>query len=235
MIDVEKLLSVTNTCLCIQKTMTKEEILEKFQKVANELEIIGEDEDDEFIYLHFAKGNTIVVKKPRNQLQIEIILLTGRFPQKIIREIWHPKPTKCLKIAEKAIKPLILCGPAGIGKTYACIWKISELAKYNQINTPLYVPFQEILTDEIKSYKNHDCFLLDDVNGNLSPWKVELIRSIIYHAYNHNKRLFITSNLEQKEFLKLLNEEPIVSRLLEICEIHEVVDKDFRQLRLQSA
>jgi|GEM_PF-715110 len=231
-LDKEKLAQKKDTVFRYNIAMDKEDILEKFEKLSQELkelQIVGQSEDDDYIYLHLANGNTIITLKPRDKSQIEIALMYGKFPTKLIRQIWYPKPTFCINLAKKAIKPLCLCGPAGIGKTYACIWKIAELLKFRQINHPLYVPLQEIMNDEPKIFKKHDCYLLDDVNANLPPWKIEIIRSIIYHAYNNNKPCFITSNLDKKELFKLLHEEPIISRVLEMCEIYEVMDRDLRQ------
>ena len=230
MLELKKLKNTTNTFFDLRNyTMTKEELLQKFEKVSKELEIIGESEDEDFLYLYFANGNTISIRKPRSQLKVEIILMNGKFPPRIYRQVWHPKQTKCLAVAQRAQKGLCLCGPAGIGKTFACIWHIVQKTIYHNVNAPLYIALQEITPEDVKTYKNYDCYLLDDVNANLATWKFDFIRSVIYHAYNNAKKLYITSNLEKKELMHVLAEEPIISRVFELCEIHEVIDKDLRQ------
>lgn len=226
---LEKLKSGSNLLFIVEEAMDKDNLLAKFEEVAKTLKIIGEEETEQFYILHLENGNMIRVKKPRSCIEIDVILTLGKFPEKIIKSLALAKPSKCLAIVEKTMRGVILCGPAGIGKTFACIWKIADLVKYYHISNPLYISLQEISSDEYKSYKKYDAFLLDDVNANLQEWKIEFIRSIIYHAYNYCKTLFITSNLEKKALLNLLVEEPIISRLLEMCEIHEVQDRDLRK------
>lgn len=205
--------------------LTLEEVKKEIPEAVNVFE------DDHYIFIEIEKEGYKFVRqiaKPLNMFQITAILISGKFPSKYINEITHPFENRCLSIVQKERKGVVLCGPAGIGKTFACIWKVADLVKNHALHSPLYIPVQEISPEDYRSFRKHDAYLIDDVNKNLPDWKVDFIRTVIYHAYNNEKMLFITSNLDKKSFLRFLNEEPIISRLLEICNLYEVHDKDYR-------
>ncbi len=208
--------------------------LEEIRKEFPEAVDVFEDEHHIFVEID-KEGYRFVrtIKKPRTPFQITAILVSGQFPSKYIYEIYSAFENRCLSIVKKEKKGVVLCGPAGIGKTFACIWKVAELVKIHTLHSPVYIPIQEITPEDYKTFKKHDSYLIDDVNGNLPSWKVDFIRTVIYHAYNNEKMLLITSNLDKVSFLKFLNEEPIVSRLLEICSIYEIQDRDYRLKKAQ--
>jgi len=79
-----------------------------------------------------------------------------------------------------------------------------------------------------KIYKEFDCYLIDDFNPNLNEYERKFATEIIYYAYNTDKLLFITTNASFKDLANFIAEEPVISRLLEMCEIKQIKDKDLR-------
>jgi len=139
---------------------------------------------------------------------------------------------KALKVKRKGI---IQEGKAGVGKTFALTFKIVVLLRYYYLNAPLYVPLQAFDLQSYRTiYPEYYSYLLDDLNPNLTEWELDFVREIIYHAYNLNKRLFITTNTNIKELLgRFIREEPVISRLLETCEIQRINErKDLRTLKV---
>jgi len=173
--------------------------------------------------------------KPRRKEEIENILTSGLFPEKFIKQVLYSErmKTEALTKALRARKGIIQEGKAGVGKTYALITKIAMLLRYYRINSPLYVPVQSLDIPKYREiYGEYDSYLIDDLNANLTEWKLDFVREIIYHAYNHDKPLFITTNISVKTlFAEVIKEEPIISRLMEMCEIQQI--KEVEDLRLK--
>ena len=192
--------------------------------------------EQESHYFVFTKTGVIRFLKPRGKEEIARRLKEGRFPQKYITAIMKEKErTEALEAVLSARKGVFLSGKAGTGKTFACILKIAFLLKNYKVNLPLYVPLQNL--GDVFEYKKliwlYDSFLLDDLNPNLGEWERKLVVETIYHAYNEDKLLFITSNANFRTVVRFLKEEPLVSRLLEMCEVKTVTGEDLR-MRIRS-
>lgn len=179
-----------------------------------------------------AKSEGIVkVLKPLSVERAKQKLLQGNFPEKYINAVFQKekRKTKALEETLKSRGGIILSGNAGIGKTFACIYKITKLLQEYKVNMPTYITLQEFDINEIrKTYKEFDCYLIDDFNPNLNEWERKFATEIIYHAYNTDKLLFITTNASFKDLANFIAEEPVISRLLEMCEIKQIKDKDLR-------
>ena len=188
-------------------------------------------ETERFYWVNTDKGLRKVLKPLSNDLVIQK-LENGNFPPKYLDDIFKGKikKTKALLTALRTNKEgLILSGKAGIGKTFACIYKITKLIKEYKINSPLYISLQDFdISEEREKFKNFDSYLLDDFNPNLNDYERKFAINIIYHAYSNKKKLFITTNASLKKFGEFIREEPILSRLKELTEIKTIDDKDFR-------
>ncbi|ADU96002.1 hypothetical protein Theam_0028 [Thermovibrio ammonificans HB-1] len=202
--------------------------LEALKKQYPECSIIEQDN----LYFVLTEGRALKFLKPRRKEQIKEILLEGNFPKRYIDRVLgsEKKKTEALQVALSAPKGLFLIGSAGVGKTYACVYKIAYLLKNLKVNRPLYLPLQNIkdVFETKKALWDYDSFLLDDLNPNLGEWERKLVIEVIYHAYNEEKLLFITSNASFKAIAHFLKEEPVVSRLLEICDVKTVKGEDLR-------
>lgn len=190
-------------------------------------------ETENYFWIESQNHGYLKAFKPRKKEEIAEILKNGAFPPKYIREVLYGErlKTEALRKALKVKKGIIQEGKAGVGKTFALVFKISHLVKVYSLNAPLYVPLQAFDIQEYRSiYKEYDSYLLDDLNPNLNEWELDFVREIIYYAYNYDKRLFITTNTNIKElFGKFIKEEPVISRLLETCEIQIITSvKDLR-------
>ena len=208
---------------------SKEEAIKK----ANGIRLYIETETQ--YWIETEKG-IVKILKPLPKEYIINKLKNGEFPEKYIKEIFKPQKTKALeKTLKVKEKGLILSGRAGIGKTFACIFKIAKQVRYYKIAAPLYISLQDF--EVHKEYfterrlKEYDCILLDDLNPNLNKLEKRFAETVIYHAYNNQKRLYITTNASIDELFKYLNEEPVISRLLEICETKEIEEAEDLRIR----
>lgn len=196
-------------------------------------------EQDDFYWVETEKGIAKVLK-PLSKERVKQILLDGEFPESYLLEIFNAKKTKALEQVLKAedTQGLIVSGQAGIGKTFAVIFKIAKLVKNHKIKSPLYLTLQDFNVKrelfEEKRLSNYDAILLDDVNPNLNQLEKKFVLSVIFHLYNnrHKKRLYITTNASIKDLFLFIAEEPVVSRLKEICTILQINEsKDLRLLK----
>lgn len=190
-------------------------------------------EMENLFWVETKSGGVFQVPKPRKKEEVEEVLKKGFFPKAITREVLfgERKQTEALKKALKVKgKGIIQSGKAGVGKTYALITKIAMLLRYYRINSPLYVPVQSLSIQQYREiYADYDSYLIDDLNPNLSEWKMDFVRELIYHAYNEEKLLFITTNAELETLFAFIKEEPVISRLLETCELQRISEtKDLR-------
>ena len=118
------------------------EVVESLEKL-NEL-LGGKNaviaENDEF-YFAFFDNIVRVFKKPRSLQEIQGILLARFFPQVIVKKLHQVQENKAIQIAKDLLNKqgLFLEGPAGVGKTFACIFAISQLMKLYEVNNPLYI------------------------------------------------------------------------------------------------
>lgn len=194
-------------------------------------------EDDTFFWILTKENRLTKVLKPRSSEKIKKILLDGEFPEKHIKEIFSQnlKKTEALSFAlSQNEKGLLLSGKAGIGKTFAAIYKIAKLLQEYKITSPLYISLQDFdvkTEQQLQRLHNHDCFLIDDLNTNLNSWEKKFASKVIYHASKKPKFLFITTNASIKDLFAFLEEEPLISRLLGMCEVKEL--RETKDLRLQ--
>ena len=193
-------------------------------------------ETENYYWIETEKG-LVKVLKPLSEETVKTKLRLGEFPEKYIQQIFSENKikTKALEEAVQTKKGLLLSGKAGIGKTFACIYKIAKLLREYKISAPLYITLQDFdikKEQEEKRLKEYDCILIDDLNPNLNNWEKKFATEVIYHAYNNNKKLFITTNASIKDLFSFIAEEPVISRLLEMCELKEI--KETKDLRLNT-
>jgi len=177
------------------------------------------------------KASVFFLPKPLQKEKIAEIMIANGFPPKYLKVALNGvKETKCIKkVKELRKKGIILDGPPGIGKSIASTWKIAKLLQAREISNPLYISC--ISFPDLKSlyatYKNYDCFMIDDLITSLPQARLDFIIELIYHAELEEKYIFITSN----GFMNLLGSLPeaIISRLRGYCEWHKIQEnKDFR-------
>ena len=181
-------------------------------------------EEEDFYWVKTQKGYAKFLK-PRTLEQVkEILRLTG-FPERYISLLENLRRTRAIELALKTRKGLLLRGPAGTGKTTACVFRIAKGLQNYEVNTPLYVSAFDFEPEKVNTLKHHsDCLLIDDLNTRvLHPTRLNILLELIYHAHAKEKKLFITTN--EKE-LKL--PEPVLSRISEMCRIFKVDGKDMR-------
>jgi hypothetical protein len=177
------------------------------------------------------KASVFFLPKPMRKEQILEVMLANGFPLKYLKvALNRVMETEAIKkVREMRKKGIILDGPPGIGKSIASAWKIAKLLQNRQISNPLYVSFISFpdLKNLYNVYKNHDCFMIDDLITSLPQARLEMIMELIYHAELEEKFLFITSN----GFMEVAKSFPeaILSRLRSYCELHKIKEnKDFR-------
>jgi DNA replication protein DnaC len=177
------------------------------------------------------KGSVFFLPKPLQKEKIAEIMITNGFPEKYIRIALNGvKETEAIKkIREVKKKGAILDGKPGVGKSIACTWKVAKLLQTRQISNPLYISC--ISFPDLKTlygiYKEHDCFMIDDLITALPQARLELIIEILYFAELQERYLFITSN-SFTDLAKALP-EALLSRLRSYCGFIKIKeDKDLR-------
>jgi len=175
-----------------------------------------------------------ILPKALNKERIYTTMLANGFPEKYLKIALNGvEETEAIKkIREAKKKGAILDGKPGVGKSIACTWKIAKLLQYREISNPLYlscVAFAELKT-LYNTYKEYDCFMIDDLIATLPQPRLELIIEILYHAEQQEKYPFITSN-SFTDLAKALP-EALLSRLRSYCEFHKI--KENKDLRIQN-
>jgi DNA replication protein DnaC len=175
-----------------------------------------------------------ILPKALSKEKIYTAMLSNGFPEKYLNIALNGvKETEAIKkIREVKKKGAILDGKPGVGKSIACTWKIAKLLQYREVSNPLYlscVAFPDLKT-LYNSYKEYDCFMIDDLIATLPQPRLELIIEILYFAELQERYLFITSN----SFTDLAKSLPeaLLSRLRSYCEFHKI--KENKDLRLQN-
>ncbi len=190
-------------------------------------------EFENFFMVEIGKAVSIL-SKALNKERIYTTMLANGFPEKYLNIALNGvKETEAIKkIKEVKKRGVILDGKPGVGKSIACTWKIAKLLQYREISNPLYlscVAFPDLKTI-YNSYKEYDCFMIDDLISALPQPRLELIIEILYFAELQERYLFITSN-SFTELAKYLP-EALLSRLRSYCEFIKI--KENKDLRLQS-
>jgi len=180
------------------------------------------------------KGSVFFLPKPLRKEKIAEIMITSGFPEKYIRIALNGvKETEALrKIREVSKRGVILDGKPGVGKSIACTWKIAKLLQHREISNSLYIscvafPDLRVLYN---TYKEYDCFMIDDLIATLPQARLDVIIELIYYAELEEKPLFITSN----SFTEVIKSFPeaILSRLRSYCEFIKI--RENKDLRLQN-
>ena len=180
------------------------------------------------------KGSVFFLPKPLRKEKIAEIMITSGFPEKYIRIALNGvKETEALrKIREVSKRGVILDGKPGVGKSTACTWKIAKLLQHREISNSLYIscvafPDLRVLYN---TYKEYDCFMIDDLIATLPQARLDVIIELIYYAELEEKPLFITSN----SFTEVIKSFPeaILSRLRSYCEFIKI--RENKDLRLQN-
>jgi len=179
------------------------------------------------------KASVFFLPKPLQKEKISEIMIANGFPKKYLKIALNGvKETEALKkVKEVKKRGVILDGKPGVGKSIACTWKIAKLLQRREISNPLYlscIAFPDLKT-LYNSYKDYDCFMIDDLIATLPQPRLELIIEILYFAELQERYLFITSN-SFTELAKGLP-EALLSRLRSYCEFIKI--KENRDLRLQ--
>jgi DNA replication protein DnaC len=175
-----------------------------------------------------------ILPKALSKEKIYTTMLSSGFPEKYLKIALNGvKETEAIKkIKEAKKKGAILDGKPGVGKSIACTWKIAKLLQHREISNPLYlscVAFPDLKT-LYNSYKDYDCFMVDDLIATLPQPRLELIIEILYFAELQERYLFITSN-SFTDLAKALP-EALLSRLRSYCELHKI--KENKDLRIQN-
>jgi hypothetical protein len=180
-------------------------------------------------YQKYTISNVKRYLKPRTKEHIKDILISGKFPEKLIETaIFQVKETESIKKIKEIKRSVIMEGMAGVGKSTACTWKIAKLLYWWKINNPLYISTVLFDTKAFETFQEYDAYLIDDLLPNLKDIKVDLITQVIYYAESKNIPLFITTN--SKESFQQFP-EPLLSRLRSYCEYVKIESK--KDLRLE--
>ncbi len=209
------------------------------KRVYKSIEEVREQFPDARIYEYenffMAESGKVVSILPKalNKEKIYTLMKANGFPEKYLKVIFNGiVETEALrKVKEVKKKGVILDGKPGVGKSIACTWKIAKLLQHREISNPLYlscVAFPDLKT-LYNTYKEYDCFMIDDLIATLPQPRLELITEILYFAELQERYLFITSN----GFMDLAKAFPeaILSRLTSYCKFIKI--KENKDLRLQ--
>jgi len=181
-------------------------------------------EEENKFWVELPNKAVTIVLKPRKKEAIRDILIENLFPRKAVEVVLNGvKNTEAInKIKDKT--SVILEGPAGVGKTVACVWRIAKMMQIYKINNPLYVSAVLYNKEVFERFREHDAFLLDDINTELHETTLSMIQAIIYYAESQYCPIFITTN-NRKVFHQFA--EPILSRLSH-CDFIRVDGEDLR-------
>lgn len=123
-------------------------------------------------------------------------------------------------------KGLFLFGNTGSGKTYT-LHAVKNRIGFKNVENWVELLFElkgkfnikDGVTTLIDSLTESQYIFLDDVGAEKqSEWSQEMLYLIINRAYNYEKTLFITTNLDEKEFQDKYGDR-IFDRIQEICSV----------------
>lgn len=147
----------------------------------------------------------------------------------------------CAAIANGSSKKgVIISGPHGIGKTHLAAAVVIYMANHgNQVSFKNIVDLVDEVKDSFKTgteavinrILDASVIVLDDLGAEHvskdNNWIDSLLYKIVNHAYEGNKTLVITTNLDEFDFAKRYNPR-IVSRLHEMCDWIAFSERDAR-------
>jgi DNA replication protein DnaC len=134
-------------------------------------------------------------------------------------------------VADK--KGIFIYGNTGVGKTYF----LHSLAKPKNARvrnfTELLVEFRDAMNkgnyfDSIRDLTHEDYLFIDDIGAEkLSDFVVEFLYLIVNKRYENMKRTVFATNLSVEDFIEKYGER-IMSRISEMCILHELKGEDKR-------
>ncbi|MEM3426724.1 hypothetical protein [Hydrogenobacter thermophilus] len=212
----------------------KEELSALYKDVA----VLNVKEEECFWWVEILKNGVVYmdkVYKPIPWNYVAMFMAERGFPPRILKDLKHLRETEIIQTVKSinGHKGIILSGPAGVGKTFALSLKIANKLRNYRVKNPVYISLPDL--QDFKSTKElvaeSDVVFLDDVKGSLRESLLDFVHTVIYHCYNHEKLLYIATNLSWKDLINVLQEQPIVSRLSEMCVYKRIEGKDLRLSR----
>jgi DNA replication protein DnaC len=130
-------------------------------------------------------------------------------------------------------KGLFIYGNTGVGKTYF-LYSLANRKNSKVRNfTELLVEFRDAMNkghyfDNIKDLTQEDYLFIDDIGAEkLSDFVVEFLYLIVNKRYENMKRTVFATNLSVEDFIEKYGER-IMSRISEMCILHELKGEDKR-------
>ena len=139
-------------------------------------------------------------------------------------------------LIQKAIeedKGIFIYGNTGVGKTYF-LEAIANAKRANPENfVALLVEFRDAMQkgsyfEKLQDFTNKEYLFIDDIGAEkLSDFVLEFLYLVVNKRYENMKRTILATNLNLKEFEERYGER-ILSRIAEMCVIHELAGDDKR-------
>lgn len=140
------------------------------------------------------------------------------------------------ELIEKAVsedKGIFIYGNTGVGKTYF-LEAIANAKRANPENfVALLVEFRDAMQkgsyfEKLQDFTNKEYLFIDDIGAEkLSDFVLEFLYLIVNKRYENMKRTIFATNLNIEEFEERYGER-ILSRIAEMCVIHELKGEDKR-------
>lgn len=141
---------------------------------------------------------------------------------------------------------IYLWGKPGRGKTHFLTALCQEIIKRHLVPSifiteeHLYRKIRETFDDPkviesevFKKFHNIPCLFIDDLGATKpTPWKSEVLTSLLDYRLNNNLPTFFTSNYSLGEY-EQISHERLGSRIHEICQnfVIEIIGEDYRRLK----
>ena len=174
----------------------------------------------------------LVKENMKNSTKAEEKEWVAKPPDDWEEKIGIPKRFQDVKPAEW--KNNLIIGPAGSGKSYLAAQMVKSL-KGPRINA-IWVNVPKLLFDFRRDFDREivervlrkDYVVLDDLGAeHTTDWVAGVIYIIVNSVWENQKNLAVTSNLKPSEIGKRFGDR-LASRILDICKVQEMKDKDRR-------
>lgn len=130
-------------------------------------------------------------------------------------------------------KGIFIYGNTGVGKTYF-LEAIANAKRANPENfVALLVEFRDAMQkgsyfEKLQDFTNKEYLFIDDIGAEkLSDFVLEFLYLVVNKRYENMKRTILATNLNIDEFEQRYGER-ILSRIAEMCIIHELTGEDRR-------